>query len=1468
MDSACLARYVLPLNENDAHLMSVAAAQGLASVQDIVVPGVAGAAPTTIRQRTASPGFALTRKTVTGHAFSALVRMWAIKQLLMHCADAKITRIYDVFPSHRMLAIFETLYATRAVQPPPGTVPLTYYPVMGQVKDDTSRDAQRLVKLTKLSEDLRACPEVRIRQAGGAVLGPIRADLVLGLPNLDHVFATAIPDGPSAIVLVDVYHLTADAILKYLDECELFARQEREFLLQGDIPSTFALFWVGHVLTGEFGLINDDVFWKRVGNQILVPQQSGLPESYAHPDMEWLFDPRLSVAVVKKVPLAAQNGMMVLQLSRRRANDVPFPRPVAFAEKVALPAGFRSRLQPYGQLAQWFGTWCDRLYMSTVVRTHVINREIAARVTGSFLQRTPNSALTTAIQQAVNDRLAQVSGASVLMTYGPDEFAALSADTALYAVAGGPAVDAINQFAIVPTETWQIWNRLKHLRAAVGERVPTNTRDPIVLGRLLLKVVATTSVVMWGVWRLGLAPLLVSTFVKMTKQLIRLLVRVLTGVQLTSSSGETLPVVAQTGTSIVSPASVLTYDALCASLKAWRRLCLTAVLAAPICEELFKHAPGVGWFFRRLIWFAEFSQDLTLLTVNGKNHLLWCVMLSVCWRSLHMMTTGSLWKDILVHASVNAVSMSIGLMGTVVMLAQSAPDIENFRLALRLLLPDWTDVHYMATYYIRWLYVDWRRLVWCDSPEDAVLALEKLPKWLLPMGWLRRLPLVAFLAICCYGLYCLWTPSPKMHAQNRHTALPLSSSDNPALAVASHIPDEPDVASPFAGLSASEVLALVQNRNSPGPSEPVTPPPNPNPVVPADPVPAGLAPDPMVVGKAFSENQLGPWLDRIPDWSSQVTSGAYPILPYRHKQGLSHTVYPPLRDPKEFQLVTHGLPASLFEALGQYRTATKALLSLPICPGVWFSRPASTVSNSICMARARLLAEAPGIPPLIKRHLEVVEQAYFACEVHQGLTDLYDWGVRQLSTPDPIVVTEEMEDKWLTAFSGAKWKRNAQALKDIRERYFRLSDKGCKTITLFAKTDETLFRLENGLPAQRPRVISQLDPRCQAFLGPAVHEVAERLAQLWDYEGRAFITTVPNRHGNHVPNWFLINFQITYAYRPTAAKLTKWMQRVLGDVQACSRAYDYVIRIIVAGDDHLALIKTPRATFWLEGDVSMCDQSQTYDTIGRDVRRYVQLGLPQVYGGIIHQLCKAPMKLDLGKHKLQMRFTIIPHCGTKLTGGPDTACGTSIAVGESLSISLIRLIDLGMHINASNVAAEMLRFGFKLKIKEFVHSTGPLFVTFLKGWWVPVVEEELIYIWTPLPSRLLKVGIADGDVQAKYTKQLEMGGFPSDLGYCLRYHLRSVACGFGETFLPTPLYEFAQAWSVPPAAPVELDKYQVQYDRPSKGVLADGYSAMIYQRYGLTMNDLYQVGQLYAEAEPPQLIVHPALAKFASVDYA
>jgi hypothetical protein len=1359
--------------------------------------------------------------------------------------------------------------------------------------------------------------------------------------NLNLVFQQAYPEGKTAIVLVDVYHITADMIVGYLDEIEAVAAEAASVLPPGDpLHPEIELFWIGHLFPGEFGVMNGDVVWYRSGSSVVVPRQAGLPEGYRHPSSDWLTDPRLGVAVVQRLPGNSDDGMYILSLGRPHRGE-PFALPSPLATRATVSLGYESAWHAStGSLGRWAGRWVDAVFLSVQPKNLVVCPEVAEAVTAVFAQRTMNSTMVTAVTQATDDRLSKKPGAALMARYIPTEWAGLKVDTALYALAGPSATRNLENMASLPRQTWINFSRLRQYRNAVGEVIPVAGTSARAIGPALGLLACL--VVGWRFRR----PLfwMVSLFHRgLRTALAHLPLSAVS--QGPPDLGTPIPSAAKPG---VHDGSLLRKAQADLGQGLMTQLAMVGLgcVYGPIIEEVLKHSPG-GLFWRIALAYIEGTQPRF-----GATPLL--RFLNYAWRLCHLWTSGSFRTDVFGHMALNT-----ALIGS---------SIAIFAFALRAIDAPWPKGAFtalalgldprLACDAYKTLFTSFFSELAGSDPLAQVAAVghslfRQVESVAVGPGGVPTVAsgLVAVVGLAAWG----WFGRPTRTAippPSRAVASPTESIGGGLGEITAGMAEmeidldeypefdpepeqvqpardtSPPARSPFSGLTAAQVLALSTEL------APVAPPPaaevvpvaaassivsavpaplprararraaRRRPVAPPPEVPVAVASVPVarvqipalptacvdwpvsVEGRQFHDNQTGPWSDRVADWSDCCSAGVYDAFPYRFKEGLPRTVYPPLRDPREMKLGTNSSMDSLFEHLGQWRTRTRAVLSLPISVGVWFCRPASTSANMVCMVRARLLAETPGDVRLVRRHLTIVETAIMHNPrlrrfPNTDLGQLYAPGARTWLVMhfDPIVVSPEMEDAWLANFSGAKKARNAKALLEIREQGFRFTDKGCNRVTVMAKTDETLARLEcfgdnpTPAPALKPRCIEQFDPRCQAYLGPAVHEVAERLATLWAYIGDPIISTLTGYSCA-----LSLDYRVAYAYRPTASLLTLWFAESLKDLGRSTSSF--FVRLIVAGDDHLVLIRTPRETFFLEGDVSMCDQSQCEPTIRRDVARYRLLGLDDDRAETIIKLCRCTMVAGLTKQKLDLSFKIHPLAGTKMTGGPDTSVGTTIAVGESLMVSLLRTFHhswssagSASRFSLEVLRAEMMRFGFKMKFETWpwTPSTDFMPLTFLKGWWVPSLDAEgagdIQYVWTPLPSRLFKVGVAEGDVLDKYKAELLALNRPATVREALKFHLESVAQGMTDTFLTEPLRSFCNRWANVDVVPAARE-WQVMYDADKTRVPTASWIRQFEHRYGFGEEWLEEVVALYALVDPPALVVHPALGRMVRRDYA
>lgn len=1575
----------LGLNKNDASLMRWARSTGLVTEQQT--------------RDVPTPGFKLVAGPVHGHARADLVRTMALLELLKHVSYEKVTTLFDCYPSHRILRLLlEDLKNVQYAGPPQRL--LDYCAVTGFEPYDTPRDASRLPKVTTAAANLRMY-NGDLRQAGSPKHNLYN---VLSAPNsgfsrfpsgtplfskyrcleFDAILNAFLPLGHYGFLLMDIYWIDEGVILNYLDK---IAEYDSANAAAGT-PSYGHLYWIGHPISGEAGLLADDVAWwsemDSRGAFVTVPPQAGLPETYKHPRPSWLTSPNISVCCLRTVPRSRLGAMYVVELLRPKLNAEPFRLPDPLVDYMLIPAGWEVwAMQKFGTAARSFGAWLDR---RAAERGDAIRKLCFPRVVQAlhekYAARSVTSITHTSLQRAAVEEINLIDSISVLRTANPARFAEAVEGTAMITMAGEASQRTALDLWSLPAACFARFVIHRRLKRALGEAVPVESSS------------------YWDLlWQFRYPLVIALAFASYL-----LGFRLISGCTLSASGslmkyiGRAMLVAQLSGATRILPAA---YDV------------AAVVIGSPLLEETAKlwypmrHYIALFETFHRTMYalhiyeqretWVKILVETAKITTGQAWTAFWMhqvtLGLIVLSRPVHYLSTGSFVRDVGLHAAWNGFSM---LLAGQLPLPQSRADLVEgaswvisnlpaiFRRYLHLHVENWK----YALWRVCDLYAVYRPVV--ESAAHAAVNAPMVPseRPRIPVSatdlWdvdenlfapalnevsvtasvspdseasgpiqvqrpehLRGLTAAEILARMSRTSentgpdHTVFNPADWVEddevqveapvqqvaataAQGANAAggiLDLLTFDPSSIRDFSPIsnPGDPDSYPPlWAHLGACHAIADVLSRHVPGlflslQTNDFDRPLSLGMVVAL----SNRLPDfgPFGVthfeAQAFVANQTGVWKDRLS--MCRAPEGVYPGLLYRKKEGLPNFEVPQRRDPSEMVVRTRGLPRDLedIEVTADYmmfRSKTHSKVTSLIDPGVWWCRPATTVANTIGMALARLLAQTPGDPADIQRAIAIDQQILFdgvyvpngspvfrdgtmwaVCDVpsiplarRRNLVELYSAHDRltffQTDLQCPIIeVTTDMEDAWLRNFSGHKLARNSAALARIRDNHFDLDDPSVRVVTAMVKSDETLARRQSNEPGLKPRMIATLQPEIQAFLGPAFLVVAQRLACIWTWDMSLAPRMCILQDYAKRSTGYGVNYHMTYAYQPTARKLTEWMRSVVESYRSRTEI-DFFLRVIVAGDDHLVMYAFPKGPLcWLEGDVSMCDQSQTYPTLMRDVSRYCALGLPYPMAMLVLELAHSAIILDLTKSRGEYSIEVIPKMGTKLSGGPDTSCGTSICVGEMvISAMFYEFIDwavcnpLGarLHRNPSpsdiepGYSRSCLDRGMQVKVKAGLY-TETCIATFLKGWWVPTSEGP---IWTPLPSRIFKVGIADGDVIQKYVSAT--GEHATEPVVALANHLANVAAGLSSTFLTPPLSYFARAWVGCLKSRINVKDWMVEYDYRTDATLdVELFSQQLERRYDVEYRDLEEIGLRYSVPIIPLLVVHPAIDAMVKVDY-
>jgi hypothetical protein len=343
---------------------------------------------------------------------------------------------------------------------------------------------------------------------------------------------------------------------------------------------------------------------------------------------------------------------------------------------------------------------------------------------------------------------------------------------------------------------------------------------------------------------------------------------------------------------------------------------------------------------------------------------------------------------------------------------------------------------------------------------------------------------------------------------------------------------------------------------------------------------------------------------------------------------------------------------------------------------------------------------------------------------------------------DEIEYTETLLP-WLDHFEGKKKKKYLTQAQQMQQTGFAALEKYVKRTELFVKTDELLLKIKNDMMVMKPRIIANIHPSVQVYVGPYIYEAQQRLKRQWSYTSPPKFIFKP---------WECTRrFFLTYACDATDKKLSDWLQHKL-----VSLGEDDVA-IIVSGDDSLVLTKREGRMRIYEGDASMYDQSQSFGPLRYQYDVLERLGVPVEVTNILADLAGNNYVLhtrDPTYHGIINK----KNRPIRDTGGTDTSIGNSLIMAVAWIFVASKDFDTSWF--------DYLGFEMKLRVFDNIEEA-----TFLKGRWYTLDAssmDQYHYFWAPLPSRVLKIGKAMVDPRVIYkTKDLIKGArlFLSDVAH-------------------------------------------------------------------------------------------------------
>lgn len=253
-----------------------------------------------------------------------------------------------------------------------------------------------------------------------------------------------------------------------------------------------------------------------------------------------------------------------------------------------------------------------------------------------------------------------------------------------------------------------------------------------------------------------------------------------------------------------------------------------------------------------------------------------------------------------------------------------------------------------------------------------------------------------------------------------------------------------------------------------------------------------------------------------------------------------------------------------------------------------------------------------------------------------------------------------------------------------------------RTLDVFPKGDELL------LAKSKPRIIWNVPPVLQAFLGPLFRQVTLHLKQYFD--------------GVRIYSSGGQKFTLYFACGIDSSDLSNWANRVVAMLR--SGVIDWAG--VFLGDDTLVLFVENGVIKSMENDFSAYDSTQRDAAQRRLVHFYKKMGIPDLYCSACLHISNMKLRVRYGDSR-QYSFKVKLPTMQTATGKPDTCVGNSI-------------MNMDATVQFMTKRCSYAQYGFVAKqVFHDVWTHG----TFLKGFWC--LNQEGFYSWNALPSCLIKL---------------------------------------------------------------------------------------------------------------------------------
>lgn len=434
-------------------------------------------------------------------------------------------------------------------------------------------------------------------------------------------------------------------------------------------------------------------------------------------------------------------------------------------------------------------------------------------------------------------------------------------------------------------------------------------------------------------------------------------------------------------------------------------------------------------------------------------------------------------------------------------------------------------------------------------------------------------------------------------------------------------------------------------------------------------------------------------------------------------------------------------------------------------------------------------------------------------------------------------------------------------------------------VTNSSKTDEVLFK-ENFAP----RPIHREGPQFSYHVGRIIYHCSSLIKQFFQ---KQLITMcgLDCCMDDKKRNDRLINdphVYVTDLSGSTDVQLSAWFESVY-----TTEGW----HIGASGDDSLCIYNDLQELSIFEGDVSQCDHSVRLATLLYEWFILWSFGTDEDTINLLRANARAPLMVENKPLGLKVH---LERSYERNTGSPDTTIGNTLIV-SSLWIFFVRYFrSSDLTFTTKDMIPEIQRwfldsFGFSMKINFW--RTKPecgLFKspTILKGWFLHTPKAQHQFTWSPLPSRLLKLGkvMTPPNVILKKTKipKAPYSTVTLDQAWVLLVSMHKGMAPYvnlpyinnwrAATFHRYNLYRASRAY-MPPVSDVAIyhetfeEAHRPQPTAPSNTDCCPCWRYMFCDRYHIQLAELIDFHNRISDVTPFTFFVHPVWSQLALIDY-